>query len=109
MTTDSKRVVRLECWSVRQGPDAEVYYQAPELIIKQLHGRCYGHPRIADGELVTTSPIVSVFGRMVCTKTGTSYLLGTPDPGYIKWLEANGHPFDPEHPIRVINQNPSQN
>ena len=99
MTQDSKKLVRLECWSVHGGDG----YTPPEHVVPRLHGRVYGHPKIDDGKIVSTSPIEEVHGHMIVTKSGTCYLLGTPAPGYLTWMAENNVKFDPENPIRVKN------
>lgn len=87
---------RLENWSVTMANP----FGAPETG-GSMHGKVYGHPRFDDGDKVTTSKIkdvdTSTGGHVVITHSGSRYLLGEPNPDYIKWLEENGH--DPEKPF----------
>ena len=50
-------------------------YQAPECRVMQLTGKVYNHPRFSDGEVVTTSRVVSSSGTTVETHKKT-YDLG---------------------------------
>jgi len=71
---------KLEKWSVGAHPrDA---WQPPENQPPCLHGWLTGHPGHADGNEVTTSPIVGVEGELVITESGTRYELGEVDPVY---------------------------
>lgn len=76
-------------------------YCPPELGGIALKGTVKGHPKKRDGQLVRTTRIKKVEGRMVLTDSGTLYRLGEPLPDYRKWAEENHPPFDPENPIRV--------
>ena len=72
--------IRIEFWSVittNANP-----YAAPELISPRLQGRVYGHPRIKDGEYVSTSTIIGVKNGLVLTRSGSEYQLGEVDPDY---------------------------
>lgn len=51
---------------------------------------------------VRTSRIVAVAGNKVTTASGSTYILGEPDPQYIKWCLAHGcHVPTPEEPIKL--------
>ncbi len=87
--------IRLEQWSVNANT---IQWRAPEMTGGRLCGLAYGHPRHADGARCTTSEIASIDGRRVTTASGSVYLLGEPDPDYVRW--AHGFAIDPENPIR---------
>jgi hypothetical protein len=83
---------RLENWSVYCGDP----YQPPELGGIRLHGT-----RVGEDSPVVTNYVDHVEGRRVTTLTGSVYVLGEPDPQYLRWMAENGHAYDPEQPIRV--------
>ena len=82
---------RLENWSVYCDP-----YAAPELGAIRLRGT-----RAGEDKQVLTNYVDHVDGRRITTLTGTVYVLGEPDPAYLRWMAENGHAYDPEQPIRV--------
>ncbi|CAN5669490.1 hypothetical protein BH10CYA1_BH10CYA1_41990 [soil metagenome] len=98
-------MVRIEKWAV-------VYvsgdiYTPPEKRDRALFGAVYGHPKFEEGFLVNTSDLIGGSaktddGHVVKTKS-RDYLLGEPDPAYLRWLEQNGIKFDPEQPIKDAN------
>ena len=53
----SKPLCTLKNWAVRRGESNP--YQAPELITTLLEGEVYHHPKLKDGEQITTSPIIN--------------------------------------------------
>ena len=61
------------------------------------------HPRgkYKAGDTIHTSAIVSVDGRIVTTRGGTRYELGTISEEYQAWLAEHGHDSDPLNPIRI--------
>lgn len=72
--------MRIEQWSIVEiGCDPSV---APELQSAGLRGRVFGHPIIADGDWVRTTPIVNVVGDQVFTQSGSEYELGDIDAEY---------------------------
>ncbi len=85
-------IYHLENWSVIQEP-----YDAPELGIKYLRGT-----RVEDDWFCRTSSIVKVEGRRVTTRSGSIYILGTPDPDYAAYCVSIGKEIDPECPIKII-------
>jgi hypothetical protein len=92
--------VVLRAWAVVPGNDD--MFQAPEQAGIRLAGEVHGHPSFPDGKKVETSPIVSVAGRLITTRSGRSYRLdGDPDPKYLSWLQEHGHRYVPEAPIAV--------
>ena len=93
-------LVRIEQWGL--GSDEDDVYRAPETRRHCLRGVIYGHHRKPDGSSVQTSPVVSVNGREVTTKSGTIYLLGEPHPDYVEYLRGIGRSIDPEQPIKVV-------
>lgn len=93
---------RLEQWATTNlHPDANPY-TAPEQRDLFIHGHLYGDPTFPDGYEVVTSGVRKVKGRMITTKNGSHYTLGTPDPVWLAWLREHGIPFDPERPIRLV-------
>jgi hypothetical protein len=83
---------RLEKWGAIKD-DYDVYL-APELRSWLLTGEVLDSSKFPDGHRVITSPIVefTVEEDLVRAKTrsGTLYVLGQPDPEFIKVLEAKG-------------------
>lgn len=91
---------RLERWSPRLvgGP-----YTPPELAPTVIRGFVFDDTteRWPDDHPIQTSPIASADGLTVTTASGSTYLLGEPDPDWVRWLAQQGHDFDPENPIRI--------
>ena len=83
---------RLEKWGAVR--DDYNLYLAPELRNWLLTGEVLDSSKFPDGHRVITSPIVefTVEEDLVTAKTrsGTLYVLGQPDPKFIKVLEAKG-------------------
>ena len=96
----------------------------------QLSGKVFNNagPGLEDGDLVEyTSQIVSFNGRVVVTKSGTKYYLGTPSPRFeairiqlcrasaaaeqgpaaAAALASSSFPFDVERPFRFIDLGPT--
>jgi hypothetical protein len=94
---ETNPVVHLSRWSVKPGAGTDIY-TAPELATICLHGLVSGHPRHADGTEVTTGTIVSADGRMAHGKR-TTYVLGSIDPRYRRWLKKKGMAYNPAAPI----------
>ncbi len=79
----------LENWSIISRRN--VPYSAPEILISQLIGTVSGHPKIPDGNLVTTSMIKDIdFEANTATTRNTEYTLGAPDSHWIKWCDHHG-------------------
>lgn len=98
-------MVRIEKWSV--GFASGDVYTPPEKRERALCGAVYGHPNFEEGFMVNTSVLIggsvkTAEGHVVKTKS-RDYLLGEPDPAYLRWLEQNGMTFDPEQPIKDAN------
>lgn len=97
----------IENWSVKADP-----YSAPEVASAYLCGVC--PERVADKsrakvpgtshKMITTSRIVRSEGRLVTTKSGSVYELGTVDPGYVEYLRSIGRTLDEANPVKVIDQ-----
>lgn len=79
--------MKLENWSVRGDSSP---YIPPEQRTLILRGEVYGHPRFEDGEVIWTSPIVNVDGRIVKTKN-SEYELGGVEQDFLRWCSENGH------------------
>lgn len=81
----------LQNWSLRYiGEFNDNLYLAPELRTLSLHGEVYNDEkgRFKDGEVVTTSHIMNIDGRVVTTRN-TVYTLGDVDPNYVAWHKEN--------------------
>lgn len=79
--------MKLENWKMVELADP---FMAPEMRSPRLGGNVHGNPRFEEGYAITTSPIESVEGRVVTTRSGSVYELGDPDPEYLKWCQENG-------------------
>lgn len=87
-------------WSIKSS--SNLPYAAPECLRQHIHGDVYDHPRFPDGENVTTSAITKVDGPYVQTESGSTYVMGDPDPDYVDWCREQGHHIPTrEEPIRV--------
>lgn len=67
-----RAIVHLENWGVTRHP----HYPPTEPC---LCGEVDGHPRFANGEHITSSPIVALHAGLVVTRSGTFYELGRPN------------------------------
>lgn len=68
-----------------------------------LAGVVTGHPKMADGMRVQTPPIVAADGRNITTEEkGVVFRLGEPSEGYRAWLAENRPNWDPENPIKIL-------
>jgi hypothetical protein len=63
----SDQAVRLENWQVINNSGEKKAY---------LCGEVYGHPRLPDGRLVTTSAVIELHDDTAVTRSGTVYRLG---------------------------------
>lgn len=91
-------MIKLNFWSVIQ--KSWDGYTAPEFIPSHLQGVVEGHPAHKDGTIVTTSAIKRVEGRTVTTSSGSTYILGEPDPKYIAYLIEKGKAIpDNDYPL----------
>lgn len=92
-------VPRLEAWSTTAF-DPRLPTREPGNLCVQ--GNVYGREGFADGDHILTMPVTSFQGRTIVTKSGSTYLLGEPDPEFVAFLAEEGRPFDPENPIRFV-------
>ena len=90
---------RLENWSVVSTQTNESYI-APEHRNRHLVGEVFDHPTFWNGKEIETSSIQLAEGKVVVTRSGTRYELGSPSPDYLRWLQEKGLSFDPENPIK---------
>jgi hypothetical protein len=58
------------------------------------------------GGPMSTSPIVSVEGRIVTTRSGTKYRLGRIKPEFREWMREQGIAWDSREPIKIGKQHP---
>lgn len=95
-------MIRLENWSVIVR--AKDSYQAPELWSTTLYGNAYGHPKFNDGDIVSTSSIMEVNGRIIKTYNSV-YELGKVSEDYVKWCEehkvSNREKLEGPNPIKI--------
>ena len=90
------KIVGINNWSFINGK----YYSIPNATTRfALHGNVVCHPKYKDGEEVWTTKVLSGEGVMINTKNNV-YLLGKPDPYYIKWLEENDIRIDLNSPLK---------
>ena len=76
-------------------------YQAPECRVMQLTGKVYNHPRFSNGEVVTTSRVVSSSGTTVETYN-TTYDLGRMSEEYKEWCSSMGIDVDSSAPVKFF-------
>lgn len=94
-------IITLENWYVKADGDG---FTAPELCNPYLGGVvASANPRHKVGEKITTSHLASSKGRVVTTKSGSQYRLGTPDDRYVDFCKSIGKAIDPKQPVKVIN------
>ncbi len=77
---DNPSTAQLDNWCLTSNQDG---YKAPEQVVPKLHGIVIGHPRISDGESITTSRLLGRRGDLIATRN-TLYRLGAIDPEYDK-------------------------
>ncbi len=75
-------------------------YKAPEQCSTRLKGNVYGHPKFNDGDLITTSTINKIEGRIITTDSGSVYRLGRPSQKWLHWLKQEGYVYDPKNPVK---------
>ena len=92
-------MLKLNNWYVSGNADP---YTAPECAQPYLKGNVEGHPNFEDGKHISTSPIVDAEGRVVTTRSGSTYKLGKIAPKYRKWLKENRPEWDWKIPITVF-------
>jgi len=66
----------------------------------RLQGELHGHPTKMNGQSCLTSPLCGAHGRVVTTRSGSTYHLGEPLPSWVTLLTAKGETFDAEEPLR---------
>lgn len=84
----------LENWSIVMHPNA-CAYTAPEARSRHLSGILTGHPTLEDRtDIAATTSSIEAFSwekRLARTRSGTLYVLGEPDPKWLRWIEESGH------------------
>lgn len=92
-------MINLTNWSFRQSGDA---YTAPELRVPLASG-VIDHPGHEwHGKHVVTSALVDCDGRVLHTRSGSTYVLtGNPDPEYVAWLESQDLDLDLDNPLTI--------
>lgn len=93
----------LHDWSVVFDGGANVF-TPPELMTIHLSGRVFGHPddRHPDGKAIRTSAVVSAEGRIVKTRSGSTYRLGRISRLYRRWLDEHCPNWDWRNPITMV-------
>ena len=78
----------LDDWRLVQGQTRNPY-TASETAPTVLRGRVRGHPRLADGDTICSSPVVWLdWGEERAALTRSRrYVLGNPQPGFIAFIE----------------------
>jgi hypothetical protein len=94
----SKPLCTLKNWAVRRGETNP--YMAPEAIATLLEGEVYHHPKLKDGEQITTSPVINSLDNIVET-ANSFYELKEPCVTYQAWCESEGITIDPDNPIKL--------
>lgn len=82
-----KLAVTLTHWAFHKTGDE---YTAPECRVQILTGIVQGHPKIPDGEKVSTSAVLAINGRRVQTEHTLYLLTGEPEAEYAAWAKQNG-------------------
>lgn len=100
MIVDTDRMITLEQWSTCYASGD--IYDAPEVRGTCLNGIVTDHPRFDGSSKVTTTRVVEVNGRIVTTRSGSVYKLGTIDPEYREWLRENRPEWDYKNPIVML-------
>jgi hypothetical protein len=84
-----KPCAKLENWAVVPSGDIATYKKlgAGNLLV----GRVFGHPTIAEGSFIFSSPIVSIDADASIAETrNTAYVLGNASREYKAWSERSG-------------------
>jgi len=92
------RVYNLHKWATYKDP-----YAAPETGLCLTGYRDPEPDPAGVDRKILTSLVVDVRGRRVKTASGSTYILQTPDPDFVKWCRENGvhdPTTDPENPIK---------
>ena len=76
-------------------------FAAPELRKIWVVGVVVGKPGMQDGTRICCTHIVDANGRVIKTRSGSSYRLGRIGDGYRKWLTDHGLAYDPRNPIKI--------
>ena len=93
----AKPLCTLKNWAVRGKVNP---YQAPEDMSTILEGNVYHHPKLKDGDLITTSPVINSLDNIVET-ANSYYELKEPCVTYQAWCESKGITIDPDNPVSV--------
>jgi hypothetical protein len=71
---------------------------------RKICGNVYDHPAHKDGNLVTISTVKHINGKTLTTINESVYILGQPKKEYIDFLKENNYDFDPENPVKFVEQ-----
>ncbi len=84
-----KPCAKLEDWAVVPSATIAAYQELRAGNV--LVGKVFGHPTIAEGKFIFTSPIVRADNRTMTVETrNTAYSLGQASRGYQVWSERQG-------------------
>ena len=91
-------------WYVTWEKDAG--YKAPEQRRKGILGQIFGSDKATDGAeiCIVLDGRVRFEGRTVKTMNDGDFLLGEPEPGYLKWLLESGVGYDEDHPVKLVDE-----
>lgn len=83
-------------------PYKDIPYTAPEIrdytIISVVCGKMHNHPKFSNGQIVTTSEVVSVLdNRYIITQSGSKYLLDNPSYDYTIQRQKDNLPLIPNN------------
>ena len=100
------KTIKLDKWAVVAGGNYTTsFIPPPEIVKHRLSGYVYGHPKIPDGEHITSSYIVSCSkkgnSRLVETHSGSVYRLGRIAPAYRNYLKRTRPEWNWRKPITM--------
>lgn len=96
---------RLTDWYTTPVPHARFF--APEMSPPMsLMGKVLGHPHFPDGYLIQTSTVVfeRSKGRRIEVAEGLVVHVEEPQEKWVRWMEKNCVPFDPDRPLRIVSE-----
>ena len=95
-----ENIIKIHNWAI-VGLEKDPY-TPPELIGIALSGNAINHPAGFDySHRIRTSQIIKVKKRIVYTKNGSIYRLGTISRKYRQWIRKNYKNWDYRNPIKT--------
>ncbi len=89
----------INSWTIRPGSNNP--YDSPEIAGIRITGIVKNHLTRPDGDYIATSPVASATGRVVTTRSGSIYHLGTISPTYRAYLRETRPQWDWRNPITM--------